>query len=296
MSRQNNYWERVSKRRPCPICTKSDWCLYAGPPDSPTAAICSRIESDRRAGDAGWLHRLREPEVGRPRRRTVRVAMPSTAEIVDRPTCTLEVYARQCQSATESGALGQLAKSLGVSVQILARLDVGWSRQHGAWSFPMRRGDGQIVGIRLRQPDGRKFAVKGGREGLFIPADLPTAERLLICEGPTDCAALADLGFVVIGRPNCNGGIGHTVELVNRLKPPEVCIVADADEPGQRGARRLASVLHAYVRAVRVMTPPDGNKDARAWKAAGATRADIQSRIEALPIRPVRVTSQRGGH
>ena len=33
-------WQRVSKRRPCPVCERPDWCMYAGPDDSPTAVIC----------------------------------------------------------------------------------------------------------------------------------------------------------------------------------------------------------------------------------------------------------------
>jgi len=48
-------WIRVTKRNPCPICGKPDWCLVS--PDG-KAAICARIESDTKAGEAGWLHNL----------------------------------------------------------------------------------------------------------------------------------------------------------------------------------------------------------------------------------------------
>ena len=49
---------RVSAAHPCPVCKKPDWCL-----DSPngTAAICARVESGKRCGDAGWLHRRSDP-------------------------------------------------------------------------------------------------------------------------------------------------------------------------------------------------------------------------------------------
>ncbi len=53
-------WMRVSKKRPCPVCAKLDWCLYVGPADAPTAAICARIESQKRCGEGGWLHQLRD--------------------------------------------------------------------------------------------------------------------------------------------------------------------------------------------------------------------------------------------
>lgn len=52
-----NKWVRVTKRNPCPICGKPDWCLMS---QDGKAAICARIESDTPAGNkgAGWLHRL----------------------------------------------------------------------------------------------------------------------------------------------------------------------------------------------------------------------------------------------
>lgn len=74
-------WQRVSRRRPCPVCGKPDWCAYSGPDDSPTAAICQRVESPKRAGEAGWLHVLRDDGSPRhPSRRTVRMAEPSGGE------------------------------------------------------------------------------------------------------------------------------------------------------------------------------------------------------------------------
>ena len=54
--------------------------------------------------------------------------------------------------------------------------------------------DGNVWGIRIRRPDGAKFSIKGGKEGLFIPEEFG-GDRLLIAEGPTDTAALLDLGF-----------------------------------------------------------------------------------------------------
>ena len=50
----------VSPSHPCPVCQKPDWCLIAL---DGNAAICARIEvgSIKRSGDAGWLHRMKEP-------------------------------------------------------------------------------------------------------------------------------------------------------------------------------------------------------------------------------------------
>jgi hypothetical protein len=162
---------------------------------------------------------------------------------------------------------------------------------------------GQVIGIRLRGDNGRKWSVGGGREGLFVPEGLLPGGRLLICEGPTDTGACLDWGFAAVGRPSCTGAVRHAVELVKRVTPTEVVVVADNDQPdargrraGQDGADRLAAVLVAYVRVVKVIVPPEGVKDARAWLRAGGTARDVLAAIDAAPVRRLRVCAiQRKG-
>jgi hypothetical protein len=272
-------WKRVTRAHPCPTCGKPDWCLYSA---DGTVVICARVESAKRCGDAGWLHRLKD-DMARLQRRHVRVvrfgADPST-----RPD--LWQLAAQYQQDLDHGRLYQLAVSLGLSVTALSQLGTGWSAQHRAWSFPMVNAERDVVGIRLRRPDGYKFAVKGSKEGLFLPATVKEeASPLLIAEGPTDTAALWDMGFRnVVGRPSCTGGIKLLVELVRR-QPRDVVIVADADPPGRRGAHNLASVLAVYALAVRVIIPPDPFKDARAWLRGDGKRMDVEQAIAAAPVR-----------
>ncbi len=187
------------------------------------------------------------------------------------------------ESAVDTRRLLALCQHLGLSEKALRRLNIGWSREHQAWIFPMRNAQGPVRGIRLRHCDGRKLSVRGGREGLFIPTDL-TGPLLLIAEGPTDTAALLDLGFAAIGRPSCRGAVQFTAEFVRAFGPEEVVIVADRDEAGLSGAEALASTLIVYARQLRSITPSDGIKDVRAWKAAGATAQDVNREIEAAPI------------
>jgi hypothetical protein len=184
--------------------------------------------------------------------------------------------ADRCLRGLEPGRLARFARSLGLSVASLAALGVGWSGDYLAWTFPMSDpATGKVVGIRLRRPDGRKFSVKGGREGLFLPVLAPSPGSLLaVAEGPTDTAALIDLGLPgAVGRPSCTGGVRHLVALAERRRPAALVIFADADGPGQDGAGRLAEVLAGSVPAVRVVTQPA--KDVREWLRAGATPADV---------------------
>lgn len=279
-------WKRVSRRRPCPVCEKDDYCGYAGDDSAPSAAICMRIESDKPTKNGGWLHKLRDDgPLWAPRKRTVHIA----AKDLQPEASALEItkMAEAASLGTPDETLQRLADELGVSLGSLRRLSVGWLIGRKAWGFPMRSDKGEVVGVRTRYASGAKAAIKGGREGLFVPADLEPGGRLLIAEGPTDTAALLGLGFSAVGRPSCTGGVKHIVGLAKRLAPSEVVIVADADGPGQTGANNLASVLLTYVLAVRVITPPA--KDARDWVRSGATAADVEALITATPRKSLKI-------
>jgi phage/plasmid primase-like uncharacterized protein len=207
--------------------------------------------------------------------------------------------ARWFAKRTAQADLECFAQELGVSRLSLVRLGVGWGnaalirrlgtrcRRPGVWTFPMADAQGQVVGMRLRAPNGAKFSVRGGTEGLFLPAKLESADQILMPEGPTDTAALLDLGFSVVGRPSCHGGTDHLRSLVQRLQPTEVVVVADNDavqegarSPGQRGAKAIAESLLPYVPVIRLVSPPGQIKDARAWAKAGASHGDVHQAIQ----------------
>jgi hypothetical protein len=285
-----NHWRRVRQDRRCPICERPDWCLVAA---DGSAAICARTESAKRCGEAGWLHRLRD-DGWRPPRRRVRSVPLSTGHARH----DLAGLAASYRNTIDTAQLDELARSLGLSVDSLTALGIGWSAHHAAWSFPMTDATGAVLGVRLRRPDGGKFAVRGSREGLFLPAADPAEPHLLVCEGPTDAAALLDLRFAsVVGRPSCSGGVRLVIELCQRRRPSEVAVVADDDEPGRRGADNLASVLLAYVPTVRVVVPRR-HKDVREFVRAGGTRRQLEQAMAAAPARrlTVRAVGVERGH
>lgn len=265
---------RVSRQHPCPICGKPDWC---GVSADGAVCVCMRVSDGalKRTPNGGHLHILKPSRGQRgdsPRTRVVRIQ----SRQID-----MSQLANRYAATVDSGEFARLAQGLSLSPSNLIRLGVGWAAEHHAWSFPMCQADGRVCGIRLRSRSGRKWAVRGSREGLFLPKGLNCAQGLLIAEGPTDCAALLDLAFEVVGRPSCAGGLRQIVRLIRNTNPPAVAVVADEDEPGQRGAESLARALLPYAASVRVVYPPAGVKDARAWKVAGATHADILQAIDA---------------
>ena len=238
-----------------------------------------RVASDHPCrGDAGgWIHRLTE-QAGSPR--------PFAFHLPVRvPTADFATLAAQWSRNLTNERLDAFASTLGVTVSSLRALGVGWTGR-GSYSFPMHDAQRRVVGIRLRDArTGRKFAVTGSREGVFL-ADRRQDDPLLVVEGPTDAAAALVLGFDAMGRPSCTGAVGITATLAHRR---EVVIVADADAPGRRGAEALASTLLPVVTSLRVIEPPPPHKDLREWLLQGLTREQLHARIDAQPPRQLQV-------
>ena len=153
----------------------------------------------------------------------------------------------------------------------------------------MRDADGNVIGIRLRCPtSARKWALNGSKAGLIFDPDsmAEPIDRLWCVEGPTDAAALLSIELDVAGVPSAGGAADLLVALARRVRPSDVVIVADRDDAGQRGAERLRDAL-LIVAPVRMVTPPIGIKDPRAWVCSGADRASIERVADAAPVHRV---------
>jgi len=260
----------VTRHRPCVVCGRGDWCGYSA---DGSVAICMRVKSNRPTRNGGWLHRLTD-SAPRP---APSLYMPRPRATAPRTTDWIALL-RRFERDTRTAEVERLAASLGVSPSSLSRLGVAWAAPHRAWAFPMCDDKHEAIGIRLRAESGRKWAVSGSRNGIFWPDGLAGTGPLLVAEGPTDVAALLDLGYDAIGRPSCAGAIETVIEVVRVLNRCEVVIVADTDGPGIDGADRLAQALTEAGRRPKVIRPLQG-KDARAWLQAGATRAVVDAVI-----------------
>lgn len=279
---------RVTPRRPCAICRRPDWCLLS---IDGTKAVCARTMSGRPMGDAGWIHKLADPiVVRRPLRSPPKQSQPGKR--IDWNQMALKF-----EGALDDETMLGAEQALGVTAHSLWRLGMGLCRLQTALSFPMFDAPDQAVGIRLRTEDGRKFAVAGSTNALFIPRKLKGDGFLLIVEGPTDTAAALDLGFDAIGRPSCSAAVAATEKVVDALGHKEVVILANFDEakprpnggvfyPGQDGAKKLADSLAVErKRNVRVVYPLKG-KDVRQWKSAGATPGGVLAAIKNTALWP----------
>lgn len=271
----NKLWPYVTKENPCPICGKPDWCQFGD-----RAVKCMRIESAAFCPSGGWYHfygeatRLRCGPVDPPRE-TNTLAIDPSRMIAEWQARTL--FAQQVA----------LANSLGVLVESLLALGACWAKPHRAWAFPMRDGDGKIVGVRLRNIEGKKWAVSGSRQGVFVPLRVPAQRRAYICEGPTDAAAALSIGLYTIGRPSCCAGDDIVKQTLRRLvNVKEIVIVTDNDRrelkgkevsPGFQGAIKLQRSLG---RRSCIWAPPA--KDIRDFVNNGGTKAEVEASVNSM--------------
>lgn len=260
MSALVSKWYRVNKKRPCEICRKPDWCTYS----DDGANCCMRVESNISMRNGGWLHR---DEIIRPYIAPVKRAIPE-------PEIDFEGMWHPWFKSTDFQLLDGLAMSLGVDTDSLERLDAAWSGT--AWAFPMRDAQDKMIGIRLRDGKGNKWAVKGSKQGLFLPDKKPEG-TVFIVEGPTDCAAALSLGLNAIGRPSCLGQESLIVQYIRTHKIKRAVIVTDNDEPGLRGAAKLQTMLPIFST---VYVPP--LKDLREFLMLGGTEEMIATAIKDL--------------
>lgn len=255
-------WYRVTRKRPCAICRRPDWCGY-----TEDAICCMRIQSDKPTKNGGWLHKTDDRPYVAPT--PIRQAIP------DKPIDAQGIWQRWFD-ATDFHHLDGLGMSLGVDTDALRAIGCAWAPPHKAWSFPMREATGKVIGIRLRSTEGAKWAVKGSHQGLFLPTEYPYATdgTLHLVEGVTDLAAAMTIGLYAIGRPSCLGQENLILDFIRSQNVKRLVIICDNDDPGIRGAERLQSMLPVFSA---MFLPPC--KDLREFVNAGGTPSMIEASL-----------------
>jgi hypothetical protein len=229
-----------------------------------------RSESDKPAGNGGWIHRLKDAPAGR---EFVRRQPPPPQRHLN-PDDIGREWARWADQTTDAH-VNSLADALGVKALALRDVGACWAWPHDAWAFPMLDGAGEFCGMRLRSEDGTKRALRGSRHGVFLPSTRPESDTAVVCEGPTDLSAALSLGFWGIGRPSCLGAVADVKTTCARMGITKLLVIADNDGPGLRGAAKL--IEEARMTAKLVVLPA---KDLRAWVASGGGRSAVDACID----------------
>lgn len=209
----------------------------------------------------------------------------------------LKATLAKLQGNLTNDRLTALAEATGVPIEGWTKLNPGWCdasdlrmlRASGeswadnypshAWCFPEHDGHGQLAGLSLRAPDGRKGASSGligAKRGLIVPADLHAHPGpVLIVEGASDVAVCCSLGLAAVGRPSNQAG---AADLANLLHGRDVLVVGEHDGkpggawPGRDGAKGIATKLAMHWdEPVKWTLPPADAKDLRVWLTANPT-------------------------
>lgn len=259
-------WIRVNSKNPCPVCKKSDWCGY-----TPQGVVCCmRIQSNKPAKNGGWIHSADTKALSTPAAPYVRQEEKKT-----------DFYAlwRELRRHTKSLELVGLGEALGIHPQALWLMGCVWFEYHQAFVFPMYDGNGNMSGMRLRNLEGKKWAITGSKQGIFLQnlqgEDMP--KMIAILEGPTDSAAAVSLGLKVIGRPSCMGCHEAVNETIKRFKITRAVIFADNDDQGRIGADKLKETL-----SIKSCTFHPPAKDFREFVNLGGTLEALQSSVKNL--------------
>lgn len=309
-------WITVTRKSPCPICKKPDWC---GVSDDGRMCICMRAQNDAPTKNGGFLwvyehgrwdepsRRAQTPFNGASRQGGYTLPLPPPKAPQNAPK-----WARSRLPAKE------VVQFIQKDMETIHDWDYGVREICGedgffecgtACSFgmyeskshpycvgiPMRDAGGEIVGVRFRNTLTKaKSSLLGGRDGLFFAPIIfkRKVDTLLIVEGATDAIALASLGFDVVGRSSCSTGKDLIRELLNIVKPRNLVYVADVDhakqiagrlrEAGREGVMKLAKEIK---RPHKIIHPPNA-KDIReyilAQRARGAKTPQIYASIARL--------------
>lgn len=266
-------WIRCTKSKPCVICGKPDWCGFTSDGVSRCMRVMDvvpgyeRFKTDINGGTVYKPDGLKQETYTYQKKIAVK----------PKPVLSFLSANMKFKESLTDARLKTISEQLNIESEFLKDVGIGWCAPQQAYTFPMSNQNMEIVGIRTRHLDGSKRAIKGSRQGIFMTfADARIfQDPIVVCEGPTDTAALLQLGFNAIGRPSALGGREILLDI---LKDREVVIVSDNDGAGRKGAEDLARSLDRTASSTIVIEPPA--KDARAWLKDGATKQSFMYLID----------------
>lgn len=208
---------------------------------------------------------------------TDKVQYPALKAVKKEPELPRDYFSNlMCDYEREetAGAVIDLSHKLGVPYAHLTAMNVIWHRNYRVYAFPMKDFNGNTIGIRLRDKNGKKWAVKGSKQGLFIPY-MKVESDLYVTEGPTDCAAMLSMGLYAIGKAAAMQGPEEIVKFIKKHSIRRVIVIADNDDAGLRGATKLIDVCP--VPCCELVLPA---KDAREFYRNGGTRELVENLIK----------------
>lgn len=248
----------VTKREPCPVCGKPDWCAWT--PDR-ERLLCQRSAE----APAGWRlvkakegGGLFEPDDDLPE------ATTGTWKPSRRPKAAAPLVTGDAGKKRERG--------YGTAKDLVAAAYARMGTPAGRWTY--RDAAGEPVGLVLRfnEADGGKTYRQASRcpdDGLWRAEAMPKprplfrlpellaakpAEVVHVLEGEKTAEAAAGLGLLATAAASGSGAPVQETDW-GPLAGRRVVVLADHDDPGRKWAARVAEHLGEVAADVRVVHP-----------------------------------------
>ncbi|QDV43775.1 Zinc-binding domain of primase-helicase [Stieleria neptunia] len=215
-------------------------------------------------------------------------------------------FAREAYRRIDRETRRRLAEQLSVSADALRALRVGLTTDRQSSTWPMRNETHTVIGVRicgLPWTDQRhaKWSRRGSQSGIFVARRVTSdtsfaadSTRLFITEGASDTAAAIGLGLWVIGRASCSASTFFVDRYIHRHQPSQLTIIADNDDAGRNGAKRLAKslcqALPKSLSEIDVIQPPAPANDFRAWVGAASPPIDLEDAPKIASFAPLKQT------
>lgn len=254
-------YHRCCKSMPCPVCGKPDWCLVE---ENGEYAICCRIEGGMypMVSWNGWKYRLNGNYI-KPKKIVKTTVEPPNVEYIRK------VYNNLFPKDDYICSMYLLDLMRQLKIKMIGLYLLRVKSDRFVYYFPMYDSLGNMVGLKKRNLEGKKWCQSKSRLGIYWPKGFNRTKPTIICEGESDTAAMLGYYSNVLGRPSAYSGGQYLKELL--VKCPKVCIIADNELIGLREANRLQGVLgpKSYV------VTPGGYKDAREWINSGTFELSV---------------------
>ncbi|MCL5270575.1 MAG: hypothetical protein M1457_08515 [bacterium] len=218
---------RVSRENPCGICGKHDWCLC----QPGVWAICQRVESEHRWGEAGWFHRLDGNE--HTNRRPATRPLPSTPKSYHRPQA-------------EPSAIYHYNTPYGDPHYRKLRYNKGvLNPERKVCLFEVYR-DGEWIGGR--------GCMTGVERVIYRVEQIPFYDSIFVVEGEKCCDLLWDFGILAVC--NDDGAKHWRREYSQALAGKVVTILPDNDPDGRAHADLVARSLFGIAKSIKIVSLP----------------------------------------
>ncbi len=216
-------------------------------------------------------------------------------------------FARDAYRRIDRETRRRLAEQLCVGEDALRALRVGLTADGRASTWPMRNESHAVIGVRIcglpwTDQGTAKWSRRGSQSGIFVARRIAAgttssadSKTLFITEGASDTAAAIGMGLWVIGRASCNASTFFVDRYIHRHQPSRLTIIADNDDAGKNGAKRLAKSLcqglPKSLSEIDMVVPPAPANDFRAWVAAARNPIDLADAPTIATFAPMKQTT-----